>query len=108
LKFVKDTFGGGIRYTKSAKDQIKTVALCGGSGSFLLNQAISAEADCYITADVKYHQFFDALEHLMYVDIGHYESEQFTINLIHEFLNKKFPNFAARLTVNSTNPIHYF
>lgn len=108
LELVKNTFGGGVRYTQSPKAEIKTVALCGGSGSFLLNKAIAANADCYITADVKYHQFFDALEHLMYVDIGHYESEQFTINLIHEFLNKKFPNFAARLTVNSTNPIHYF
>jgi dinuclear metal center YbgI/SA1388 family protein len=108
LQLVKDTFGGGVRYTKTADTIIKTVAVCGGSGSFLLNKAISSGADCYITADVKYHQFFDALEHLMYIDIGHFESEQFTINLIHEFLNKKFPNFAARLTVNSTNPIHYF
>jgi dinuclear metal center YbgI/SA1388 family protein len=108
LKLVKNTFSGGVRFTQSPKSSVQRIALCGGSGSFLLNKAISAGADCFITADVKYHQFFDALEHLMFVDIGHFESEQFTINLIHEFLNKKFPNFAARLTVNSTNPIHYF
>jgi dinuclear metal center YbgI/SA1388 family protein len=108
LNLVKTTFGGSLRYTHSSKETIHRIALCGGSGSSLLKRAISAGADCFITADVKYHQFFDALEHLMFIDIGHFESEQFTINLIHEFLNKKFPNFAARLTVNSTNPIHYF
>ena len=108
LILVKNIFGGMIRFTSPKVDEIKKVALCGGSGSFLLEKAISDGADCFISSDFKYHQFFDALERLMIIDIGHYEGEQFTMNLIHKHLNKKIPNFAAHLTVNSTNPIHYF
>lgn len=108
LELVKTSFGGMIRYTKARSANITTIAICGGSGSFLLNDAVAAGADCFITSDVKYHQFFDALNNLMYVDIGHFEGERFTMNLIHDYLKEKIPNFAARLTVNSTNPIHYF
>ncbi|MEX1189213.1 MAG: Nif3-like dinuclear metal center hexameric protein [Bacteroidia bacterium] len=108
LKLVKSVFGGMIRFTSPSVDKIRKVALCGGSGSFLLEKAISAGADCFLSSDFKYHQFFDGLERLMIVDIGHFEGEQFTMNLIHKYLNEKFPNFAAQLTVNSTNPIHYF
>lgn len=97
-----------IRHTEFTGDEIRTVAVCGGSGSFLLNNAIAAEADVFITGDFKYHQFFDADGKIMIADIGHYESEQFTVELIADILNKKFPNFAVLLTDLSTNPIKYY
>lgn len=96
-----------IRYTSICKNEIKKVAICGGSGSFLLKDAISAGADIFVTADYKYHQFFDAEDHLIIADIGHYESEQFTIDLIYDLLIKKFSNFAVRKTKIVTNPINY-
>ncbi len=109
LEKVKTTFACGvIRYTKPTKDKIKRVAVCGGSGSFLLNKAIAAGADAFITADYKYHQFFDADNQLMITDIGHFESEQFTIDLIADELIQKFTNFAVRLTSINTNPVNYY
>ena len=83
------------------------MALCGGSGSFLLNKAMIQKADIFITADLKYHQFFEAENKILVADIGHYESEQYTIELISELLMKKFTNFAIRLTTVNTNPINY-
>lgn len=97
-----------IRYTDFVGKEVKTVAVCGGSGSFLLKNAIAAQADVFITGDFKYHQFFDADGKIMIADIGHYESEQFTIELIADILNKKFRNFAVLLTELSTNPVKYF
>ena len=87
--------------------KIKRVAICGGSGSFLLNKAIAASADVFITGDFKYHQFFDADNQIIIADVGHYESEQFTSELIYEILNEKIPNFAVRLTAKNTNPLNY-
>ena len=84
------------------------VADCGGSGSFFLPNAISKKADIFITSDFKYHQFFEANNQILIADIGHYESEQFTIDLIGDILMKKFTNFAIRLTSVNTNPINYF
>ncbi len=107
LQNIKDTFGGGLRYTDITKDQIETVAWCGGSGSFLLPQAIAAGADIFITSDFKYHQFFDAEQKITIADIGHYENEQFTKALIADFLIEKFPSFAVLLTDTNTNPIKY-
>lgn len=108
LSRVKRDFGcGAIRYTKAVKETVRTVAFCGGSGSFLLQDAIRAKADVFITGDFKYHEFFDADNRIVIADIGHYESEQFTINLLGDILTKKFPNFAVRLTENNTNPINY-
>jgi dinuclear metal center YbgI/SA1388 family protein len=98
---------GAIRYTKLRHKPVKRVAVCGGSGSFLLKNAISAGADVFVTADFKYHEFFDAEEKLVIADIGHFESEQFTQNLIVELIKKKFANFAVRLTEVNTNPIKY-
>jgi dinuclear metal center YbgI/SA1388 family protein len=98
---------GAIRYTKLRHKAVKRVAVCGGSGSFLLKNAISAGADVFVTADFKYHEFFDAEEKLVIADIGHFESEQFTQNLIVELIKKKFANFAVRLTEVNTNPIKY-
>lgn len=96
-----------IRYSKLVKNQIKTVAICGGSGSFLLPSAKRAKADIFITADFKYHEFFDAENDLVIADIGHYESEQFTKDLIYDLLTKKFTKFAVRLSKVNTNPIKY-
>ena len=99
-----------IRYTKFSKEKekdIKTVAICGGSGSFLLSDAIAAKADIFITADFKYHQFFDAENSLIIADIGHYESEQFTKELFYDILIEKFPKFALHLSKTNTNPINY-
>ena len=86
---------------------IKKVALCGGSGSFLLKNALNVKADIFITSDFKYHQFFESESKILIADIGHYESEQYTIELISDFLMKKFTNFAIRLTTVNTNPINY-
>jgi dinuclear metal center YbgI/SA1388 family protein len=97
-----------VRHTPLTGKKIQKVALCGGAGSFLINTAKAAGADVYITADVKYHEFFDADGQLLLVDIGHYESEQFTIDLLFELLSNKFPNFALLKTGVNTNPVQYF
>ncbi len=99
---------GCIRHTKLIKDTIQKVALCGGSGSFLLPFAKSAGADIFITADYKYHEFFDAEDRIIIADIGHYESEQFTGEIIRDFLKDKFPTFAVHLSKVKTNPVNYF
>ncbi len=96
-----------IRYTTLRTTQIKKVAICGGSGSFLLNEAIRAGADIFISADFKYHEFFDADNNIIIADIGHYESEQFTKELLKEVLTKKFPTFAINFSKTPTNPISY-
>jgi dinuclear metal center YbgI/SA1388 family protein len=108
LQHVKQTFGcGTVRYTKPVNQQVQHIAVCGGSGSFLLKQAIQQQADVFITADFKYHEFFDAESRIIIADIGHFESEQFTSHWIVEQLKKKFSTFAIRLTNVNTNPINY-
>lgn len=97
-----------IRHTKFLNKPIKKIAVCGGSGSFLLNKAIQAKADIFITADIKYHQFFDAENQIIIADIGHYESEIFTKELIFDILTKKFSKFAIQFSKVNTNPIKYF
>jgi len=97
-----------IRHTSLLNKPLKTVAICGGAGSFLLPQALAAGADVFITADMKYHEFFDANGRLVIADIGHYESERFTIDLLAEILEQKFPNFAVLKTEVTTNPVSYF
>lgn len=96
-----------VRYTPIVNQEIKRVAVCGGSGSFLLKNAIEAKVDIFITADFKYHEFFDAENHIIIADIGHYESEQFTKELIYDLLTKNFTKFAVRLSKVNTNPIKY-
>lgn len=109
LKLVKNNMQATVlRHTAALSKPIKKVAVCGGSGSFLLKNAIAAGADAFVSADFKYHEFFDAEGKIMIVDIGHYESEQFTSNLLIENIQEKFPNFAIRLTEHNTNPINYF
>ncbi len=97
-----------IRHTSFLNKKIRKVALCGGAGSFLISKALAAGADIFITADMKYHDFFDANGKLLIADIGHYESEQFTINLLQEILEQKFPTFAVLKTEVKTNPVLYF
>jgi dinuclear metal center YbgI/SA1388 family protein len=96
-----------IRHTYLLGMPVRKVAVCGGSGGFLLPAAIAAGADIFITSDMKYHDFFDAEEKIVVADIGHYESEQFTKELFYEILIKKFPNFALRLSEVKTNPVLY-
>jgi dinuclear metal center YbgI/SA1388 family protein len=97
-----------LRHTPLLGKSIQKIALCGGAGSFLTKTAIAAGADAYITGDVKYHEFFDADGRLLLADIGHYESEQFTIDLLFDVLQEKFPTFAVLKTGVNTNPVLYF
>jgi dinuclear metal center YbgI/SA1388 family protein len=96
-----------IRHTSLRSKPVKKVAICGGSGSFLLENAINVEADIFVSADFKYHQFFDADGKIVIADIGHFESEQFTSELFYKILIKKFPKFAVHLSTVNTNPINY-
>jgi dinuclear metal center YbgI/SA1388 family protein len=96
------------KHSSFTGNPIIKVALCGGAGSFLINTAKAAGADIYITADLKYHEFFDADGQLLLVDVGHFESEQYTIDLLFELLSDKFPNFALLKTSVDTNPVEYF
>ena len=97
-----------IRHTAHVDRKISKVAICGGAGSFLTTIAKRNGADAYVSGDFKYHEFFDADGTVLICDIGHYESEQFTIDLMHDLLMKKFTNFAAYKTKADTNPIKYF
>jgi dinuclear metal center YbgI/SA1388 family protein len=97
-----------IRHTALSGKKIKRVAVCGGSGSFLLKVAISAGADAFITGDFKYHQFFDAEGGILITDIGHFESEQFTVEIFSDILKEKFPTFADYLKKTNTNPVFYY
>lgn len=97
-----------IKHTALNGKLVKKLAICGGAGSFLTGAAIAAGVDMYITADMKYHEFFDADNQLVLADIGHYESEQFTIDLLFDILRQKFPNFAVLKTGINTNPVSYF
>jgi dinuclear metal center YbgI/SA1388 family protein len=109
LKYLKQTMNlSVIRHTALVKETIQKVAVCGGAGSFLLSDAIRAQADVFITADYKYHEFFDAEMHTIICDIGHYESEVFTKELLQRYLSKKFPNFATILSETITNPVNYY
>ncbi len=96
-----------VKHTDFVKDRIKKVAICGGSGRFLLETAIAAKADVFVSADFKYHDFFEANGEIIIADIGHYESEVFTKELIYEKLTKNFAKFAFRLSEVDTNPIKY-
>jgi hypothetical protein len=109
LTLLKDRFRCEIiRHTALCKTEIHTVAFCGGSGSFLLEKAKAKKADIYITGDFKYHDFFDAENQIIIADIGHYESEQFTIDLIGELVKEKSITFAVHFTKRNTNPVNYF
>jgi dinuclear metal center YbgI/SA1388 family protein len=109
LSLVKKTFNlQAIKHTELMGKPVQKIALCGGAGSFLIKAAIASGADFYITSDVKYHEFFDAEGRVVIADIGHYESEQYTIHLLFDILKKKYPTFAVLKTGINTNPVHYF
>lgn len=97
-----------IRHSAFLNRPIEKIALCGGAGSFLTGKAISSKADVFITSDIKYHEFFDANDRILLVDIGHWESEQYTAELLVAFLKSKFPTFAILKTELITNPVNYF
>lgn len=97
-----------IRHTRLLGKPVRKLAVCGGAGGFLLPQAIRQGAEVFITADYKYHEFFDADGQLIIADIGHYESEQFTIDLLYDIITQKFSTFAVRKTEIVTNPVRYF
>lgn len=106
---VKTSFNlNTLKHTPLTNKNIKKVAVCGGSGQFLLKNAIASKADSYITSDFKYHEFFDADGKILLLDIGHFESEQFTPELFYEIITEKFPKFAIHLSKTNTNPVNYF
>jgi dinuclear metal center YbgI/SA1388 family protein len=109
LKLLKEEFKlSVIKHTSLLQKSVKKIALCGGAGIFLLPKAIAAGAQAFITGDIKYHEFFDADNKILLADIGHYESEQYTIDLLTEFLQQKLPNFAVLKTEINTNPVNYY
>lgn len=108
LKHLKESMAVSVvRHTAPLGRSVKTVAVCGGAGGFLLGAAKGQGADVFVTADYKYHEFFDADQQIIIADIGHYESEQFTIELLQEIISQKFSNFAAYCTEVTTNPVLY-
>ncbi|MFZ9663976.1 MAG: Nif3-like dinuclear metal center hexameric protein [Bacteroidia bacterium] len=108
LQHVKDRMGAGVvKYTKCDVGTVSRVAICGGAGSFLIGDALRAGADAFVTSDVKYHEFFDAEGKLLLCDIGHFESEKYTIDLFSNILSAKFPKFATIFAETITNPIDY-
>lgn len=109
LRFLKDRMELKlIKHTEFGQESVSTVALCGGSGGFLLGDAKAAGAQAFITSDYKYHEFFDADGDIVICDIGHFESERFTTQLLAELLTKKFPTFAVLCTDRNTNPVRYY
>lgn len=108
LKKLKEVMNvGALRYTHSTHKKVQKIAVCGGAGSEFLKYAIQQNAEVYISADFKYHQFFDAEKRIVIADIGHYESEFSTIELLHSLISQKFPNFAVHMTQLNTNPVSY-
>ncbi|MGN6510347.1 MAG: Nif3-like dinuclear metal center hexameric protein [Chitinophaga sp.] len=108
LRLVKERFQTGcVRYTPLRGKKVHTVAVCGGAGSFLLKQAKAAGADAYVSADFKYHEFFDAENQLIIADVGHFESEQFAVDLFYHILTENFRNFAPLKSTINTNPVNY-
>lgn len=109
LGLLKEKFGlSVIKHTVLRGKPVKKIALCGGAGSFLTGAAVATGADFYVSSDIKYHEFFDANGRLVIADIGHYESEQFTTDLLFDILRQKFPTFAVLKTGVKTNPVRYF
>lgn len=109
LSFVKEKIQtGGIRHSAFLNKSIQKVAVLGGSGSFAISAAIACGADAFLTADLKYHQFYEAENRLLLADVGHFESERFTKNYIVDYLKEKITNFAIILSEENTNPVQYF
>lgn len=97
-----------IKHTHICFSEVKKIAICGGSGSFLIDHAKAAGAQVFVTSDYKYHDYFDADSDIIIADIGHYESEQYTIELLYNLIRQKFSTFASHYTQQSTNPVYYY
>jgi dinuclear metal center YbgI/SA1388 family protein len=109
LKHVRQTFNVPVvKHSPIIDKTISRIALCGGAGSFLISNALQAKADFFITADIRYHEFFEGEGEMVIADIGHFESEQFTVDLLHEFIVNKFRNFAVLKSGIITNPVNYY
>tara|TARA_B100001093_G_scaffold462231_1_gene477298 strand:+ start:2356 stop:3138 length:783 start_codon:yes stop_codon:yes gene_type:complete len=109
LEYLKEKmFVTNIRHSKFLGKKIKKIAVLGGSGSFAIEEVLTKKVDCYVTADLKYHDFFKSNDKVLLVDIGHYESEKYTKDLILNYLNKKIPKFACIIAKTRTNPVNYF
>ena len=109
LQLLKERFMTGcIRYSDFKDRPIKSVAVCGGSGSFLINKALNAGVDAFVTGDIKYHDFFIPEGRILLADIGHYESEQYTKELLFNQITKIFPTFVVQISEHNTNSVHYF
>jgi dinuclear metal center YbgI/SA1388 family protein len=108
LQIISEVFKNkGLRFSKTSGKNLKKIALCGGSGAFLLNAALYSGADAFVTSDLKYHNYFDAENRILLVDAGHYESEIFSTEILYDLIIKKFPKFAVRFSKTNTNPINY-
>ncbi|HZZ75239.1 MAG TPA: Nif3-like dinuclear metal center hexameric protein, partial [Puia sp.] len=109
LKKLKEKFKVPvIRHSPLTGKQVKRIALCGGAGSFLISNALQKGASFFVSADIKYHSFFEGEKEMVIADIGHYESEQFTIGLLYQVILKKYPNFAVLKSGIVTNPVNYY
>jgi dinuclear metal center YbgI/SA1388 family protein len=109
LQLLKEGFGVPvIRYSPLRGKPVSRIALCGGAGSFLISNALQQGADFFVSADIKYHEFFGGEGRIVIADIGHFESEQFTIGLLHDIILEKFPNFAVLKSGTVTNPVNYY
>ncbi len=97
----------GVKHSRQAGRPVKKVALCGGSGSSLISSAIRSGADAFVTADIRYHDYFEAENVILLVDAGHFETEKFTTEILYDLIIKKFPKFAVRFSETNTNPINY-
>ena len=109
LHWVKEKFNlEVIKHTNILDKKLNTIAICGGTGSFLIDKVKAQNIDCFITSDIKYHEFFEADNKFLLVDIGHGESEQFVPTLIVAYLTTKFPTFAVLQSMVKTQPVNYF
>ena len=105
---LSEVFGArGVRYSEPLNRIVKRVALCGGAGSGFIADAIRNKADAYVTGDLKYHEFGNASGEILLADIGHFEGEKFSTEILYDLIIKKFPTFALRFSERNTNPINY-
>ena len=108
LMRLKDLFGiQCIRHNRLCGRKIRRVALCGGAGGFLLSQAIAQGADAFLTGEMRYHDYFGHEGDLLIAEMGHYESEQYTVEIFAEVLGQRFPELKIVKTSHNTNPINY-
>jgi dinuclear metal center YbgI/SA1388 family protein len=108
LEYLRSIFSAeGIRYSSLTGRKVRKVAVCGGAGISLLKEALNFRADAFVTSDIKYHDFFGAESKILLADIGHFESEKFSMGILYDLIIKKFPTFAVRFSETNTNPINY-